>query len=98
MIEAGDIYITDLGGEGPRSVLVLSNAQFHRRADRVVVAPEWRGADVALPFPWVVEAHDGLEFAVDHMRSVEAGRLLRAVGRAPYRTVMAARRALLAIT
>jgi len=98
MIDAGDIYVADLGGEAPRHVLVLSNADFHRRADRVLVAPEWRSPDVAVPYPWVVEADDDMEFAVDHLSSVEADRLLRPVGRASYRTVMAARRALLAIT
>lgn len=97
MIDSGDIYVADLGGEAPRHVLVLSNAELHRRAARVLVAPEWRGAEVTRPFPWIVAADD-VEFAVDHMRSVAADLLVRRVGRAPFTTVVAARRALLAIT
>mgnify|MGYP001057882894 CR=1 FL=1 len=97
-MDAGDVYVADLGGEVRRHVLVLSNAGFHRRAARALVAPEWRGAEVDVPFPWIVTAEDDLRFAVDHMRSVPLERLLHRVTTAPFRTVVAARRALLAIT
>jgi mRNA-degrading endonuclease toxin of MazEF toxin-antitoxin module len=98
MIDAGDIFIADVGHEVPRHVLVLSNEGFHRRSNRVLVAPEWRSPGVPVPFPWIVEGGDDMEFAIDRMGSVEADRLLRRAGRAPYRTMWLARQALIAIT
>jgi mRNA-degrading endonuclease toxin of MazEF toxin-antitoxin module len=97
-MDTGDLYLADLGGEQPRRVLVLSNRDFNRRADRVLIAPEAPGPAVAVPFPWIVEGDDDIRFAIDRVRGVKAERLLRLVGRAPYRTTWLARRALLAIT
>lgn len=97
-MDTGDLYVADLGGEQPRRVLVLSNRDFHRRSDRVLVAPEARGPQARVPLPWIVEGDDDVRFAVDRVRSVRADRLLHPAGRAPYRTTWLARRALMAIT
>jgi mRNA-degrading endonuclease toxin of MazEF toxin-antitoxin module len=97
-MDAGDIYLTDMGGESPVPALVLSNRELHRQTDRAIVAPAWPGADVTVQYPWIVEGEDDVEFAVHRVRSVDVDRLLRRTGRAPYRTTWLAQRALMAIT
>ncbi|QYG92984.1 type II toxin-antitoxin system PemK/MazF family toxin [Iamia sp. SCSIO 61187] len=96
-MDTGDVYCADLGEETRRHVLVLSGAQFHRRSSRVLVAPEFRGADVEELLPWRIRVGE-LVFAVDHIRTVEADLLLDERGAAPFQAVARARRALLAIT
>ena len=81
MIDAGDVYLADFGHEQRTLVVVVSHAAFHRRADRVIVAPEQPGPadDVAPPWRVPVGRH---VFAVDHLRSVRAERLLSLEARA----------------
>lgn len=89
MIDGGEIAVADLGGERRHRVLVLSNRNFHRLAERALVAPEYDGPLDAVADPWRVDA-DGAVFAVDLVRSLPIERLLDVVGCA---TVVEARRA-----
>lgn len=97
MIDVGDVYTADLNEELRRRVLVVSNSQFHRRVERVIVAPEIVGPHDEVPFPWRVQV-DGIVFAVDLVRSVPLARLLHREGRAPHEAMRSVRRALLNIT
>lgn len=97
MTDSGDIYIADLGDEQHRRALVLSSQRSHARSGRVLVAPEWTGRSLDVVPPWHVEVA-GDVYAVDLLTTVREDNLLRQVGRAPHRTVAAARRALIAIT
>jgi len=95
--DTGQVVRADLGGERPRQVLVLSNRRFSTRTGRALVAPEWLGPPDVQLLPWQVRVGAAV-FAVDRLVSVKTDRLLDDVGEAPYTAVMAARRALLAIT
>lgn len=97
MIQPGDIHLADLNEERRRQVLVVSNASFHRLADRVLVAPQLLTEPDEVPFPWRVTV-EGAVFAVDFLRSVPVARLLERTGRAPYEAMVAVRRALANIT
>lgn len=94
MIEQGDIYLADLGDEQRRRCIVVSVADFHRRSDRVLVIPE---IAVHVDLPWRVEV-DGVSYAVDRLRAMNAARLLSPVGRAPYAAVERVRRAIRYLT
>lgn len=96
-MDTGDVYLADLGEGTRRHVLVLSNAQFHRRSTRVVIAPEFRAASLEELLPWRIRVGE-LVFAIDHVRTVEADLLLDDRGAAPFQAIERARRALRAIT
>lgn len=97
MIETGDIYLADLNAEALRPVLVLSNSRFTAASERALVAPRWLGPTTGLLRPWRVKVGDQV-FAVDGLVSVATERLVERVGQAPFPAVLAARRALQAIT
>ena len=97
MIEVGDIHLADLNDKRRRHVLVVSNTQFNRFADRVLVAPEIEGGPDEVPFPWRVSI-DEVVYAIDFLRSIAVGRLLDRTGRAPHATMQAVLRAVLNIT
>ncbi|HEV7722470.1 MAG TPA: type II toxin-antitoxin system PemK/MazF family toxin [Iamia sp.] len=97
MSETGQVVMADLGAERPRRVLVLSNRRFTTMTGRALVAPEWLGPPDVQLLPWQVRVGNAV-FAIDRLVSVKTDRLLDDVGEASYTAVMAARRALLAIT
>ena len=96
MIDGGEVVLADLGGERRHRVLVLSNRNFHRLADRAIVAPEYEGPVDDVAAPWRVEA-DGAIFAIDLVRSLPLDRLLDAVGSAGVVEARRAQRALRAL-
>lgn len=97
MIDAGDVYLADIGGGGRRRVLVLTTSRFHRRADRAIVAPEITVGATGVQPPWRVSVGDAL-FALDALRTIDTDQLLERVDRAGANAASAARRALIAIT
>ena len=97
MIDSGDIFRADLHGEQRQHVLVISTSRFHQFAGRAVVAPCVPLAPLITEMPWRVVVDDRI-FAVDLLRTVPTDRLLERVDRAPAAAVLAARRALRAIT
>jgi mRNA-degrading endonuclease toxin of MazEF toxin-antitoxin module len=97
MTNAGDIHLADLNEERRRRVLVISNARFERVSGRVLVAPEIIGEPDEIPFPWRVQIDDAV-FAIDLVRSLPVGRLLKRTDRAPATAMAVVRRALLNIT
>jgi hypothetical protein len=97
MIDAGDIYIADIGRERRTPVLVLSVADFTLVSRRVLIAPAHVGQQTAELPPWHIPI-DGRVFSVDRARTVRADRLLDRVGRAPASAALRARRAIRAIT
>lgn len=96
-MDVGDVYHADLNEERRRRVVVLSSAQFTRLSGRVIVVPEIRGPADDVLDPWRIPV-DGTVYAVDHVRSVPATRLLERVDRMPIGAVDGFRRALRAIT
>lgn len=96
-MDCGDIYLADLNEERRRRVLVVSNARFHRHAERALVAPELFGEPDEVPFPWRVTVDD-IVFAVDFVRGIPLARLLERTDRAPHTAMRAVRRALQQIT
>jgi mRNA-degrading endonuclease toxin of MazEF toxin-antitoxin module len=95
--DSGDIYLADLGGEQRELVMVLSHQRFTDRSGRVLVAPGWVGPHLVVPRAWHVPVDDQT-FAIDYVLTINERDLLDHRGRAPYTAVMAARRALIAIT
>jgi mRNA-degrading endonuclease toxin of MazEF toxin-antitoxin module len=81
VIDAGEIHLADLNEELRRRVLVVSTARFTEFSGRVVIVPEARRVPDTVSYPWRV-AYDDVVFAVDHVRSIPAARLLEPVGRA----------------
>jgi mRNA-degrading endonuclease toxin of MazEF toxin-antitoxin module len=96
-MDVGDIYRADLNEERLRSVIVLSASKFSSLSGRAIVVPELGGPPDEVPDPWRIEI-DGTVYAVDHVRSISADRLLDHVGRAPTGAVNDLRRALRALT
>lgn len=97
MIDGGDIFRADLHSERRQHVLVLSTARFHQFTGRALVAPEIDLAPLDDEMPWRIVVAGRL-FAVDLLRSVPIDALLERVDRAPASTMIAARRAVRAIT
>lgn len=97
MIDSGDIFLADLHGEQRQHVLVISTSRFHEYTHRAIVAPSVTLSPLADEMPWRITV-EGRIFAVDLLRSIPADRLLERVDRAPAAAVLAARRALRAIT
>lgn len=79
MIDAGDVYLADVGGETRRQVLVVSNGRFHRLSERALVCPRM----TVVPderFPWWVDTGLGV-YALDRLATLPLEVLLRQVGR-----------------
>jgi len=55
--EAGEIWLAAAGDERRRLVFIISDARFHRLAERAVVAPVLAGMP-ASPRPWHVSVGD----------------------------------------
>lgn len=96
-MDLGDIYRADLNEERSRRVVVLSASRFASLSGRAIVVPELGGPPDEVSDPWRIMI-DGHVFAVDHIRSIPAARLLDRVGRAPAGAVNEIRRALRALT
>lgn len=97
MIDTGDIYLADLNHERRRLVMVVSRDRFHQIAQRALVAPLVTVEPLSDELPWRIDV-GGDTFAIDLVRSLPVSQLLERVGRAPTTALLAARRALLAIT
>ncbi len=96
MIDAGDLYLADLGSEVRHRVLVVSKARFHRVSGRALVCPEM----TVVPeqrFPWWIDTDAGV-FALDRLATLPLDRLLDQVGRTDAGDVARLRAALAAIT
>jgi hypothetical protein len=76
LIDAGDIYLADLGFEQRHPVVVLSPASISRIAGRIVVAPAALGPADEVPSPWRIDG-----FAIDLMTTTSPERLLTHSGR-----------------
>lgn len=96
-MDVGDVYHADLNEERRRRVVVVSSARFIRLSGRAVIVPEAHGPPDDVLDPWRISV-DGTVYAVDHVRSVPASRLLERVDRVPVGAVSGIRRALRAIT
>ena len=94
--EAGEIWLADRGDETRRLVFVISDARFHRLADRAVVAPVLEELPAA-PRPWHVRLDDRA-VAVNLLGTLPLDRLLERVERAPFDTLRRVRRAVREIT
>jgi mRNA-degrading endonuclease toxin of MazEF toxin-antitoxin module len=82
VIDAGDIYLADLGLEQRHPVVILSPASASRIAGRVVVAPAVLGSVDEVPSPWRIDG-----FAIDMMTTTLPERLLTQTGRAEARSL-----------
>ena len=96
-MDVGDVYDADLNEERQRRVLVISPTRFNRLAGRAIVVPEQHGPPDDVRDPWRVVVDDTV-YAIDHVRSLPAERLLKLVDRAPVTAVNSIRRAVRAIT
>jgi len=93
---AGDVWLADRGDETRRRVFIVSDARFHRLADRAVVAPlldEMPGA----PRPWHVPIGDRV-IAANQLGTLATARLLELVERSDFETLRQVRRAVGEIT
>jgi mRNA-degrading endonuclease toxin of MazEF toxin-antitoxin module len=96
-IGPGEIWLADGGAETRHLVYVISDARFHRLAERVVVAPV-NATGPAFPRPWHVPLPDGRHVAVHQLGSIPAARLLELVERVGPEVTAQVRRAVRAIT
>ena len=96
MIDAGDVYLSDLGGEVRERALVVSTSRFHRLSGRAIVCPEQMAVPPEVP-PWWIPI-SGTVFAVDQLLTVPVGRLLEPIERVGSSDLARVRRALVAIT
>jgi len=71
---AGEIWLADRGDETRRLVFIISDARFHRLAERAVVAPVLERAP-ASPRPWHILLGDGA-VAVNQLATTPMARLL----------------------
>ena len=90
MPSAGDIFLADTHDEQRRRVLVVSDARFHSRTSRAIVAPSISTV-AADESPWRPGVHE--RFAVDFLTTLPVERLLEAVGRVDANTLRLAQRA-----
>lgn len=96
MIEAGDVYLADLGLETRRHALVVSNRRFHQHSGRALVCPRMSVVP-SERFPWWIDAGDAT-FALDRLASLPLDRLLDRTDRLSADQFAVVRRALVAIT
>ena len=97
MIDAGDIYLADVGASVRRRVLVVSTSRFTSMSGRVLVAPQHSSVVGPVRLPWRISIN-GSVFAVDLLRRTSADRLLDRTDRASVPEMAAARRAIAQIT
>ena len=96
MIVAGDIWVADRGDATRRMVFVISDARFHRLAERAVVAPVLDDIPAA-PRPWHILLGDRA-VAVNQLGTTPVDRLLERVDRADFETLRQVRLAVREIT
>ncbi len=94
-VAAGEVWRADRGRKTRRLVYVISDARFHRLADRAVVAPVVDEVP-AVKRPWHVRVDQG-EIAVNQLGTMPIDRLLERVDRAGLETLRQVRRAVRAI-
>ena len=97
MIDAGDIYLADLNEERRRQEMVISTGRSHQWSGRALVAPQINGPSLDVSYPWHVQV-DGVEFAIDAVRTIQLDRLLDRIDRAPASVNLAVRRVIQSIT
>jgi mRNA-degrading endonuclease toxin of MazEF toxin-antitoxin module len=88
---AGDVWLADRGEETRRLVLVVSDARFHRLAQRAVIAAVLDEAPAA-PMPWHIPFSRGT-IAVNLLGTISVDRLLERVDQADFETLRRVRRA-----
>ena len=93
---AGEIWLVDRGAETRRLVFVISDARFHRLAERAVIAPVLDQAPGS-PRPWHVSFGEQA-VAVNQLGTTPVDRLLERVGQAGFETLRQVRRAVQEIT
>ena len=93
---AGEIWRADRGDETRLLVCVLSDARFHRLADRAVVAPILDRVP-AVPRPWHIVLGDDRAIAVNLLGTVPTERLLERVDAVAGEQLVRVRRAARAI-
>ena len=93
---AGEIWLADAGGETRRLMFVLSDARFHRLAERAVIAPALDAAP-GLLMPWHIAWRDWV-VAVNQLATVPVERLLARIDTANLAALGRARRAVREIT
>ena len=93
---AGEIWPADRGDDTRRLVFIISDARFHRLAERAVVAPILDEVP-ASPRPWHVLLGDRA-VAVNQLGTTPIERLLELVDRAGFETLRQVRRAVHEIT
>ena len=93
---AGEIWLADRGEATRRLVYVISDARFHRLAERAVIAPVL-DAMPAAPRPWHVPVGDHA-IAVNQFGTTIVGRLLELVDRPGFETLRQVRFAVREIT
>ena len=93
---AGEIWLADRGDETRRLAFIISDARFHRLAERAVIAPLLDEVP-ASPRPWHVLFADRA-VAVNQLGTTPIDRLLERVDRAGFETLRQVRRAVREIT
>ena len=93
---AGEIWLADRGGETRRLVFIVSDARFHRLAERAVIAPVLDEVP-AVPRPWHIRLGDQA-VAVNQLGTTPVARLLERVDRVDFETLRQVRRAVSEIT
>ncbi len=93
---AGEIWLADRGDETRRLVFIISDARFHRLAERAVVAPVLDQVPAA-PRPWHVPVGDRA-VAVNQLATTTIDRLLELVERSGFDTLRQVRQAVREIT
>jgi mRNA-degrading endonuclease toxin of MazEF toxin-antitoxin module len=96
-MEAGDVYLADVGHERRLQVVVLSSGEFNRRAGRAFVAPQLDGPPQEVPPPWRISDGDCV-YAVDFTLSLATTRLLERRDAVSGRTLRSIRQVLRRIT
>jgi mRNA-degrading endonuclease toxin of MazEF toxin-antitoxin module len=93
---AGEIWLAARGDETRRLVFIISDARFHRLAERAVIAPVLDEVP-ASPRPWHIGLGDGA-VAVNQLGTTPVARLLEQVDRVDFETLRQVRRAVREIT
>ncbi len=95
-VSAGEIWLADRGDETRRLVFIVSDARFHRLAERAVIAPVLDEVP-AFPRPWHIRLGDQA-VAVNQLGTTPVARLLERVDRVGFETLRQVRRAVREIT
>ena len=95
-VSAGELWLADRGDETRRVVFIISDARFHRLAERALIAPVLDAAP-ATPRPWHIIL-GGRAIAANLLGTIPVDQLLERVDRAGFDTLRAVRRAVREIT